>query len=97
MISLLGPLEEYVTVQFPLEYLIIAPLYANVDTRRGGTVWYRESRDPLLLKKSADRINALYKKNKFKPQTLFIATWDQVAHVNSSSEVMTFNYCKYKK
>lgn len=40
-ISFLTEIPNFFNVQFPLEYLIIAPFYSDVDAREAGSIWYR--------------------------------------------------------
>lgn len=41
MVSFLTEIPAFYNMPFPLDYPVIAPLYTDVDTRAGGTVFYR--------------------------------------------------------
>ena len=68
---------------FPLSgtYKIIAPYWADLDTRGTGQIFYRQTTDPSLLARASTQIQAAY----HLPQSititnLFIATWDAVGY-----------------
>ena len=80
-ISFLQPLSTFVPQPFPLDFQLIAPFWADSDTRpdEGGDVWYRETNDPDLF----DRVKSLIRNSfinhaTFEPESLFIATWDHI-------------------
>ena len=64
---------------------IIAPYWADVDTRGTGTVYYRESTDPNLLGRAASQIQGTVATS-FMPSHLFIATWDAVGYFNNRTD-----------
>ena len=58
---------------------LIAPYWADVDTRGTGSVWYRQTTDTQLLARARDEIRAAFiNQGSFNPTSLFIATWDHV-------------------
>ena len=79
-----GPLGSFTSSPFPLSNnrQMIAPYWADVDTRRGGRVWYREaSSDAALLMRARNEIRtSLVSQMNFQPTFLFIATWESVAY-----------------
>lgn len=80
--------------QFPNDDIMIAPFWANVDTRNSsetppdniarediGKVWFREAFDAELLDKAGQEIReAFVGVSTFTPKSLFIATWSNVGY-----------------
>jgi hypothetical protein len=88
VISFLQRVSTYTPTPFPIENnaRIIAPFWADVDTNRGGTVWYRETTNNTLLDKASEEIRAYFPQfYRFKPSWIFVATWDRVAFYGCSS------------
>ena len=75
---------------------IIAPFWGDVDTLGTGTVWYRETNDPVLLARARGEIQAAFvSQMSFEPTSLFIATWDRVGYYDSRTDLvctMLVNY-----
>ncbi|KAG8240898.1 cell-matrix adhesion [Homalodisca vitripennis] len=83
----------FFSIQFPLNYPIIAPLYANVDTSGHGHIYYRETQDPDLLKRFNHRVQHFYPNLQapFTAKSLFIASWLEVGYFPSGTDkVNTF-------
>ena len=79
---------------FPLSgnLQLIAPYWADVDTRGTGTVWYRETTNPQLLTRARDEIQAAFiDQAGFSPTSLFIATWDHVGYYNQRTDKARFH------
>ena len=69
---------------------LIAPYWADVDTRGTGTVWYRETTDLLLLARAASDIQAAFiSQGSFAPTYLFIATWDRVGYFSRQTDLVS--------
>ena len=67
---------------------MIAPFWADVDTRGAGYVWYRATNDTALLSKAMIDIRPILSGSNFSPLWLFIATWDHVGyHSNHADKV----------
>ncbi|XKL63994.1 hypothetical protein PGB90_006358 [Kerria lacca] len=91
LLSFLTPLPIFINIQFPLDYPVIAALYANTDIRTNGSVYYRESQNDVLLARASGEIQQLFPNNYFLPKSLFIATWFQVGYYDHKSDkVNTF-------
>jgi hypothetical protein len=59
---------------------MIAPFWADINTRNGGNIYYRETTDSELQDKAAIEVRLAYPNlSSFSAGWLFIATWDQVA------------------
>ena len=65
----------------------IAPFWADVDTRNGGNLSYRQTTDTELLHRATDEVRAYFPEfMKFRASWIFIATWDHVAFYGCSEE-----------
>ncbi|XP_070554813.1 uncharacterized protein K03H1.5-like [Ptychodera flava] len=89
VISFLTEVMTFTPDPFPLDdnRRLVAPFWADVDTRIGGDVYFREVTDPndRLLKKTKELIVQQFADHqKFEVMWLFIATWDDVAFYGSS-------------
>ncbi|XP_071950933.1 sushi, nidogen and EGF-like domain-containing protein 1 [Antedon mediterranea] len=93
--------ETFTSKPFPLtddDTSLIAPFWADVDTRRGGTIYYREMTrrdDEDLADAIDDIINQFvkYSGKEFQLIWYLVATWDQVAYygrLNDSRITNTF-------
>ena len=68
---------------------MIAVYWGDVDTgpEDGGTVWYRESSNSLLLSRFKDEIQAAFPNQRvFTPTSLFIVTWDHVGYYSGKTD-----------
>ena len=82
VISFLVAVGQYTPAPFPLgdNRRLISPFWGDVDTRKGGTVLYRESIDPVLLDRATKDVRrAFLNHQRFSASWIFIATWDRVA------------------
>ena len=87
VVSFLVAVSQFTPDPFPLgdQRRLISPFWGDVDTRNGGTVFYRESKDTLLLQRAtADIRRAFVIHQKFTATWIFIATWDRVAFYGAS-------------
>jgi len=64
---------------------IIAPYWADFDTRETGEVYYRQTTDPDLLDRATCEIMAAFPLSN-KITNLLIATWDAVGYSDSWTE-----------
>ena len=66
---------------------IIAPYWADVDTRGTGNIYYRQSTDRSLLTRATSEIRAAFPESRNVTITnLFIATWDSVGYYYQSTD-----------
>ena len=105
VISFQFPVFEFTPESFPLtgddidgggsrfeDLVLIAPYWADVDTSfpGTGTVWYRETAEPLLLDRAASDIQAAFiSQGSFIPTYLLIATWDSVSHFGEQTNLVS--------
>uniref|UniRef100_K1QM71 Sushi, nidogen and EGF-like domain-containing protein 1 n=1 Tax=Magallana gigas TaxID=29159 RepID=K1QM71_MAGGI len=74
--------STYTPDPFPIanDARMIAPFWADIDTTRGGAVWYRETTNADLLDRTTKEVTNNYPNFfRFKASWIFIATWDRVA------------------
>ena len=66
---------------------IIAPYWADVDTRGSGQVFYRQTTDPILLARATSEIRAAFSNSQNVTITdLLVATWDNVGYYHQKSD-----------
>lgn len=102
VISFLVQVSQYTPDAFPLgdNRRLVAPFWADVDTRKGGDVFYRETTDLNLLQQATNDVTATFvDQRKFKATWLLIATWHDVAFYGASgnytSKVSRLSYIRY--
>ncbi|XP_031573725.1 protein mesh-like [Actinia tenebrosa] len=87
VVSFLIQVSKFTPDPFPLgnnERLLTA-FWADVDTTKGGKVWYRETTDQAILEKATNDIRQTFVKQfNFVATWAFIATWDRVAFFGAS-------------
>ena len=68
-------------------YRIIAPYWADVDTRGTGRIYYRQTSDPALIAKATSEIRRGFPMSQNVTITnLLIATWDAVGYYYRNSD-----------
>ncbi|NXF90440.1 SNED1 protein, partial [Eubucco bourcierii] len=95
IISFLKEVSQFTPVAFPIskDRRVVAAFWADVDNRRAGDVYYRESTErPILERASRDIVQYFPEFPEFSAQWVFIATWYRVTFFggNSFSPVNTF-------
>ena len=83
---------EWIPQPFPFFGLpLIAPFWEDVDIRRFGTIFYRQTSSPTLLQRARNELQELFPSSgNFNPTSLVIATWDRVAGFAFGSEVCAY-------
>ncbi|XP_026054844.1 uncharacterized protein LOC113040855 [Carassius auratus] len=66
---------------------IIAPLWTQLDNRRGGTISCREDRSSSVLALVTEAIDRYFPNITFVATSAFVATWDSVPYKNGQGEV----------
>ncbi|XP_061188889.1 protein mesh-like [Saccostrea echinata] len=87
VISFLRTVSTYTPNPFPLDgdRRLVAIFWADVDTREGGTVWYRESTNQTILNRATNEVRKYFPQFfRFQATWVFIATWDNVAFYGCS-------------
>ncbi|KAH0623980.1 hypothetical protein JD844_007213 [Phrynosoma platyrhinos] len=95
IISFLKEVSQFTPVAFPIsnDRRVVAAFWADVDNRRAGEVYYRETKDQTILERATKDIWQYFPEfPDFSAQWVFIATWYQVTFFggNSLSPVNTF-------
>ena len=72
-------------------YRIIAPYWADVDTKGTGRIFYRQSSDPNLIAKATSEIRRGFPNSQNVTVTnLLIATWDAVGYYYRNSDKVRY-------
>ena len=75
---------------------LIAPYWADVDTRGSGTIFYRQTNDPSLLARATSEIRAAFPESiNITIQNLLIATWYRVGYYYQGSDKVRTIYTHY--
>uniref|UniRef100_A0A8C3K7B9 Sushi, nidogen and EGF like domains 1 n=1 Tax=Calidris pygmaea TaxID=425635 RepID=A0A8C3K7B9_9CHAR len=88
IISFLKEVSQFTPVAFPIskDRRVVAAFWADVDNRRAGDVYYRESTEqPILERASRDIVQYFPEFPEFSAQWVFIATWYRVTFFGGSS------------
>ncbi|KAM6065026.1 sushi, nidogen and EGF-like domain-containing protein 1 isoform 11-T11 [Theristicus caerulescens] len=88
IISFLKEVSQFTPVAFPIskDRRVVAAFWADVDNRRAGDVYYRESTEqPILERASRDIARYFPEFPGFSAQWVFIATWYRVTFFGGSS------------
>jgi len=68
-------------------YKIIAPYWADVDTRGTGNIYYRQTTDPSLLARATSEIREAFPESQnITIENLLIATWYKVGYYYQNSD-----------
>lgn len=98
LLSFGDAVSTYTPRSFPLnDDQLIAPYWADVDTRGKGTVWFREVNDSTLLDRIGRDIHAnVDNLFGFQPTLALIVTWDSVGYYSSHYDLVSTcmsDYC----
>lgn len=88
IISFLKEVSQFTPVAFPIskDRRVVAAFWADVDNRRAGDVFYRESTEqPILKRASRDIVQYFPEFPHFSAQWVFIATWYRVTFFGGNS------------
>uniref|UniRef100_A0A671W0Q0 Sushi, nidogen and EGF like domains 1 n=1 Tax=Sparus aurata TaxID=8175 RepID=A0A671W0Q0_SPAAU len=95
LVSFLREVSQFTPVAFPIagDRRVVAPFWADVDNRRAGKVFYRESREPSILNRASGDVRTYFSEfPNFNATWVLISTWLQVTFFggNSRTPVNTF-------
>lgn len=95
LVSFLREVSQFTPVAFPIagDRRVVAAFWADVDNRRGGRVFYRESLDQEVLTQASHHVRAYFSDLPlFNASWVLISTWHQVTFFggNSKTPVNTF-------
>ena len=89
VISFNSPYNVRTPLSLPLDGTeqIIAPYWADVDTREVGQIFYRPSTDPTLLARASQELQAAFPRSQnLAIRALLIATWVDVGYFSQSGD-----------
>ena len=95
VISFLEEVSQFKPDPFPLgdNRRLIAPFWADVDTTKGGNIYYRESQDLSILTRASAEVRKYdVSQRRFSAKWVLIATWLKVAHYGGSSDPNVNNF-----
>ncbi|XP_074154067.1 sushi, nidogen and EGF-like domain-containing protein 1 [Sminthopsis crassicaudata] len=88
IISFLKEVSQFTPVAFPIsrDRCVVAAFWADVDNRRAGEVYYRESKEQPTLQRATEDIWRYFPElPDFSAQWVFVATWHRVTFFGGSS------------
>ena len=87
------PSPNHTPQTFPLaNNPVVAPFWADVDTRGTGKVWIRETNSSIILNRAREHIQKAFEFDNpicFQPQPAFISTWDGVGYYDSQTDLVS--------
>ncbi|XP_066454549.1 sushi, nidogen and EGF-like domain-containing protein 1 isoform X1 [Eleutherodactylus coqui] len=95
VVSFLREVSQFTPVAFPIsgDRRVVAAFWADVDNRKGGDVFYRETEDPRILSLANQDIQTYFPElSDFSATWIFIATWYRVTFYggDANSPINTF-------
>ncbi|XP_063771838.1 sushi, nidogen and EGF-like domain-containing protein 1 isoform X8 [Pseudophryne corroboree] len=95
VVSFLREVSQFTPVAFPIsgDRRVVAAFWADVDNRRGGNVFYRETEDPRVLLRASQDVHSYFPElPDFSATWVFISTWYKVTFYggDTTSPVNTF-------
>ncbi|XP_055363642.1 sushi, nidogen and EGF-like domain-containing protein 1 isoform X2 [Betta splendens] len=88
LVSFLREVSQFTPVAFPIagDRRVVAPFWADVDNRRAGSVFYRESEEASMLSRASGDVRTHFSDfPNFNATWVLIATWHQVTFFGGSS------------
>lgn len=82
------PLLQFTSQAFPINgsHKIIAPFWTDIDTRKGGYLWYRTTTEHTVLQRGTNKIRSLFPElPHFSATWMMVVTWEDVAAFGCSS------------
>ena len=91
VISFIAPVPTFTPEEFPISNrFLVAPFWADVDTRGTGEIYFKETFNSTLLTKARNVIRRATHQaaglSRFRPRWLLIATWYQVGYFSSHTD-----------
>uniref|UniRef100_A0A8D2ZIQ1 Sushi, nidogen and EGF-like domains 1 n=1 Tax=Scophthalmus maximus TaxID=52904 RepID=A0A8D2ZIQ1_SCOMX len=88
LVSFLREVSQFTPVAFPIagDRRVVAPFWADVDNRRAGRVFYRESQAPSVLSRASADVRTYFSEFPgFNATWVLVSTWHQVTFFGGSS------------
>lgn len=89
LVSFLREVSQFTPVAFPIsgDRRVVAPFWADVDNRRAGKVFYRESQDLSILTRASGDVRTYFSEfPAFNASWVLISTWLQVTFFGGNSK-----------
>ncbi|XP_013884547.1 sushi, nidogen and EGF-like domain-containing protein 1 isoform X2 [Austrofundulus limnaeus] len=89
LVSFLREVSQFTPVAFPIagDRRVVAPFWADVDNRRAGRVFYRESQDRSILRRASGDVRTYFSEfPNFNATWVLVSTWHQVTFFGGNSE-----------
>uniref|UniRef100_A0A7N9AM32 Sushi, nidogen and EGF-like domain-containing protein 1 n=1 Tax=Mastacembelus armatus TaxID=205130 RepID=A0A7N9AM32_9TELE len=95
LVSFLREVSQFTPQAFPIagDRRVVAPFWADVDNRRAGRVFYRETQEPSILSRASRDVRMYFSEfHNFNATWVLISTWHQVTFFggNDLTPVNTF-------
>uniref|UniRef100_A0A8C5N809 Sushi, nidogen and EGF-like domain-containing protein 1 n=1 Tax=Gouania willdenowi TaxID=441366 RepID=A0A8C5N809_GOUWI len=95
VVSFLREVSQFTPVAFPIagDRRVVAPFWADVDNRRAGRVFFRESQEPSVLGRASGEVRTYFSEfPNFNATWVLISTWHDVTFFggNSHTPINTF-------
>ncbi|KAF7287931.1 hypothetical protein GWI33_000273 [Rhynchophorus ferrugineus] len=76
LVSFQLDLPQFINMEFPLDYPIIAPFYSNVDITEAGTISFYETQNEQQLQRATENIRESFLSSyDFEATSIFVVTW----------------------
>ncbi|XP_077463845.1 sushi, nidogen and EGF-like domain-containing protein 1 isoform X2 [Stigmatopora argus] len=88
LVSFLREVSQFTPVAFPIagDRRVVAPFWSDVDNRRAGRVFYRQSREPDVLGRAAAHVRTYFSDfPRFNATWVLVATWERVTFYGGSA------------
>lgn len=93
LVSFLREVSQFTPVAFPIagDRRVVAPFWADVDNRRAGRVFYRESHEPSILRRASAEVKTYFSEfPDFNATWVLISTWHQVTFFGGNSRTPVY-------
>ncbi|KAM3921580.1 sushi, nidogen and EGF-like domain-containing protein 1 [Leptodactylus fuscus] len=93
LLSFKFPISAYTPSDLPVKDSnpFLAPFWTDINNAVSGDIYYRQSNDPSLLSQATSDIRSYFSIPSFSATLVFVATWDRVAFIGSSSSSSAVN------
>lgn len=88
-------LRQYISLAFPINgsHKMIAPFWTDIDTTRGGYLWYRTTTDFSILQNGTNNIRTVFPSLvTFSATWMMVVTWEDVAEIGCSVPCQPVRY-----
>ena len=69
-----------------MDYPVIAPFYADIDTRGIGQVYWRASQQMEDRDRAANLVSQYYSEAECRPREVVVVSWDQVGYFDMKTD-----------